>query len=164
MTKWLDDLSEYLDQLEAMAGELGETVQTARSLTKDGAFASLHESTTALQQGLTELENLVEQRRRLLDRPDAPAGCYSLREALSQLDADADVRHSATFLWQRCQQIGQQIDQVREDALALFVCQYHLADTTSHFLRLLMPAAERSETYSPSAGSHQGGGLLDQAG
>ena len=164
MTTWLDDLSEYLDQLELTATELADTVQTARSLTKDGAFAALHESTAALQAGLNELETLIEQRRTLLERPDAPRHSYSLREALSHLETDANHRRNAEFLLQRCQNLGQQIDQVREDALALFVCQYHLADTTSHFVRLLMPAAERTDTYNRTSRTHQGGGLLDKAG
>ncbi|WP_153558200.1 hypothetical protein [Roseimaritima sediminicola] len=164
MQPWLDDLSEYLDHLEATSEELDATVQTARSLTRDGAFAALPEATAALQIGLGELEAAIERRRELLDHSAAPPECYSLRQALRQVAQRADHQAAATHLLERCEAIGQQMDQVREAALSLFVCQYHLADTTSHFLRLMLPGTERTETYGRGPTRSHGGGLLDKAG
>lgn len=166
MTNWLDDLTEYLEQLESTASELAAAVETARSLTRDGAFGLLHEATVALQEGLSALEQLIERRRTLLDREDGPAAgrSFSLRAALMALSQQPPQAANAGFLLARCAAVGQQIDEVREDALALFVCHFHLVDTTSHFLRLILPTAEIADTYNPHSRLHQGGGLLDRAG
>src|SRR6056297_1248708 len=163
-TQWLTDLASYLDQIEETAAELNAAVQTNRSLTRDGAFGSLHEATVGLQEGLSVMERLLERRRTLLDRADAPGPAYSLRDALTLLMRQTADEAVARSMLERCQALSRQIDQIREDALALFVCQFHLADTTSHFLRLLLPNAEVADTYSPHARAHQGGSLLDQAG
>ncbi|QDS95574.1 hypothetical protein FF011L_43720 [Roseimaritima multifibrata] len=161
---WYEDLTEYLDQMETAVGELNAAVQTTRGLTKDGAFASLPEATVGLRLGLDQLEKLLEHRSALLSRVASDRPVYSLRDALRQAPADADELTLASELLDRCQKLSSEIDLVREEALSLFVCQYHLADTTSHFLRLLLPSTARPQTYNRQpAGQVTGGGLLDEA-
>lgn len=166
MDPWLDDVANYLLQLGETASRLEASVQTIRDLTRDGAFGALHEATIGLANEMTEAERLLEQRQRLLQRRDAPAGFRTLTAALRLLSADDDPRSSdAAALANRCEALGTQIDLVREQALALFVCQYHLADTTAHLLRLLLPGSDQSGTYGrTSATAARGGGLLDKAG
>ena len=166
MDAWLDDVADYLLQLSETTARVDASVQTIRDLTSDGAFGALHEATIGLAQEMTETERLVEQRQRLLQRPDAPAGYRTLTAALQQAAADDGPRSAeAAAMAEQCQTLGGQLDLVREQALALFVCQYHLADTTAHLLRLLLPDSDRAGTYSRTpATAPRGGGLLDKAG
>lgn len=163
MDAWLKQLKLYLDQLEATAGELQATIDTTRKLTRDGAFATLPEANASLQAGLTAMEQLLEQRRGLLDELPSPDQCYSLRDALRVVAGQSSHRAVAQALQSRCERIERQIDGVREDSLSLFVCHYHLADTATHFLQLLFPDRLRSETYDRETRIGQGGGLLDKS-
>lgn len=166
MDLWLDDVADYLLRLSETASRLEASVQTIRDFTRDGAFGALHEATIGLANEMNEAERLVEQRQHLLQRRDAPAGFRTLTAALRLLSSNDTSRAAeAAALADHCETLGGQLDLVREQALALFVCQYHLADTTVHLLRLLLPDSDRSGTYGrTSATVARGGGLLDKAG
>lgn len=164
MQAWLEALREYFVRLEESAAELDAAVETADAFTREGAFAGLHEAAAAVEQCLSQMEQRIEQRQQLLARDDAPVRAYQLRQCLKALEGHDLFGTEAAALLKRCDVIEQMIERVREHALSLFVCQFHLMDTNSHFLRLMMPEANLQPSSRLPNRMHRGGGLLDQKG
>jgi len=139
---WMERVGEYLEILQQCIENLDEALDNTRIGTTTLNAPQVGEGTQHLSKCLEELESLIAERKVLLDADDAPLRGVSLRDVLNRcMDPDAER------LAARCQQLSKSVDQSRERAVSLFVCQFHLGELSSHLLALLRSGADHGSTY-----------------
>ena len=162
---WDERVANYVDDLEATATQLQSILDQTRVDATHARGEDVQQSTERLQVFLSELETKIAQRQALLEADDAPknrqtgASPLSLAEALRSSESS-----TAIHLAQRCDEISQQIATAHQQALSLFVCQYHLADFSNEMARILA-GSEMPVTYSREANPapQVSGGLFNEA-
>lgn len=169
MSQWYSQVADYFVKLEMAIQELDESIQLIRQLTHDGRYAEIEDAASDLQDSLQRIDQLIVERQSLLEDPQAPAGHRSLRSALSACLRSADTAsglagNDAEILLDQCVELGERLEGLREHAIALFVCQYHLSETADQFLRLMFPQADATAGLNLGSQNRRGGRLLDQAG
>ncbi len=157
---WIERLADYLDQLQAICETIDLILDNVNVNTVALHHAEVERSTTELTQALKELESKVAERDELLRAEDAPQIGSSLTEKLRRSNHIDRER-----LITRCDQIAETIGMANQRAVSLFVCQYHLVDTSNHIIRLLSGVLT-PPTYGdePNQHSHHGGALFNEAG
>ncbi|MFK8113903.1 MAG: hypothetical protein AB8B91_17000 [Rubripirellula sp.] len=163
---WTSRVSAYLNDLEELANQIKTILDQTHVDTSNINGEEVQRSSHTLQMQLAELETMVAQRQMLLGAEDAPTGpnpsmkSATLGDALRLRSDPLDLS-----LAKRCDEVGQLIGTTHQRALALFVCQFHLADFTSEMVRILV-GAETPPTYARDANSTSAGsgGLFNKAG
>ena len=159
---WQGRVIQYVDEVAAVAESMNLILDDTRvGVHQDEEQAA--RSTARLQEQLETLESLVAARETLLRAEDAPEQGLTLSEKLLSRRRIDDAR-----LAKRCDEVSRAIEATHERAMALFVCQYHLADLTQDLVRAMM-GFQGTQTYTrdgsdlnPKTKSH-GGGLFDEA-
>lgn len=169
MADWHNQVADYFLKLETAIQHLEESVQQIRQLTQHGRYAEIENAASGLNECLQRLDQLIADRQSLLDDPQVPAGHRTLRSALGARLRPADAgsesgSEDARILLDQCVELGGRMEGLREQAIALFVCQYHLSETADQLLRLMFPQADATAGLSMGSQSRRGGRLLDQAG
>ena len=139
---WLERVNSYLDSLEECVENLNEALDETRVGTTTLDTPKVGSGTEHLAACLKELERLIADRQQLIDAEDAPLRGVSLRDILNRC-----VLPDAPSVANRCQQLSRDVDVSRERAVALFVCQFHLGDLSTHLLALLRSGADNGSTY-----------------
>lgn len=166
MADWNHQVADYLLRLESAIENLDDSIQQIRQLTQKGQYAEIENAASELNACLQRLDQLIADRQSLLDDEQAPAGHRTLRSALTAplREGIGSGRRDAKILLDQCVELGGRMEGLREHAIALFVCQYHLSETADQFLRLMFPQADATAGRSMGPQSRRGGRLLDQAG
>lgn len=169
MVDWYNQVAEYFVKLETAIQDLEQSVQQIRSLTQSGRYGEIEQAATELNESLQRLDQLIVERQALLQDAQAPAGHRSLhaalRAGLRPTAGESGARHDdAQFLLDQCAELSGRMEGLREDAIALFVCQYNLSETADHLLRLMFPQVDATGSLNVGSQSRRGGRLLDQAG
>jgi hypothetical protein len=156
---WNERVAAYVDELELTALEITSMLARTRVDTASMKAHEVQASLADLQDSLANLEVLIAARQDLLTADDAPGRGVSLSDVLSKTKVAEDLT-----LAKRCQAVGELIAHAHQQALSLFVCQFHLADFSGEIVRILVGASALS-TYgrsatTPTSGS---GGLFDKA-
>lgn len=156
---WRTHVATYVDQLEEIAQTIDAILAQSKVDTTQGDSHQVDRSTDRLQQALIRLEGKIAQREQLLKSPDAPPSGLSLTEKLRETRNIDDAR-----LAQRCEQVADLIAGANNRAIALFVCQYHLAECSSEIVRLISGNTPPA-TYGPNPGNTQrtSGGLFNES-
>jgi hypothetical protein len=139
---WTERVSDYLDQLQGCVERLDDALDEMRVGTGRLEMVQVDQSHRHLAAALGDLELLIAAREDLIRASDAPASGMTIREILSKQD-DTFSRS----LSQRCLLVSKDIDASRERAVALFVCQFHLADLSQSLLSLLRGTTGLQATY-----------------
>jgi hypothetical protein len=159
---WTDRVSDYLDQLEICAGRLEEAVDEMRFGSKQIELDHLDQSHQSLATALVDLESLIVAREELIHADDAPGPGISIRNILGSQQDDVSKR-----LNERCRRVARDLDISRERAVALFVCQFHLAELSQSLLSLFQGGPGHLATYSNGAEVRRptanGGTLLNKS-
>ncbi len=150
---WHHRVSQYLDGLESVALEISSHLENSQVATVAGDPTVQH-STDRLRDALAELEKKIAAREELLKAPNAPVGGSTLTDKLKRSDAAGSDEVAA-----RCDRVAESIALANHRAVALFVCQYHLADFSAEIIRLLS-GADAPATYGGSNSQPSGGGTL----
>lgn len=156
---WLNRVETYLDQLELAATEIGKLLEKCRVDTETVSTPEVQTTMQALTAQLAKLEEMVAHRERLLEAEDAPGGGLTLSDKV------AAVLGEQAALPQRCKAIAHLVADVNHRAVALFVCQYHLAEFGNQLIRLIS-GDESPQTYTSDGQQTNhgpGGGLIDEA-
>jgi hypothetical protein len=169
---WIDAVDRYLDELNVALQQLRESLDPIGATSRQGDFDQLPELSETMARALAEVEARLQQRQELLtaapvaslialEAPTATAPPRSLEQALR---ARGD-----TVRGERIAAIRQEVEELRQQVLGLFVFQYHLAETSGQVLHLLAsgtngPATYRSGGTPQRSAAPPGGGLLDAAG
>jgi len=160
--EWVDRVSDYLDQLQNCVHKLDESLDEMRTGTARLELAHVDQSHHQLVAALGNLELLIAAREDLIRASDAPASGFTIREILGKQD---DIFSQS--LSQRCQKLSKDIDSSRQRAVALFVCQFHLADLSDSLLSLLRGTPGRLATYSNASDVRRpvdaGGSILNKS-
>lgn len=158
---WTERVSDYLDQLQNCVERLDDALDEMRVGTRRLEMNQVNQSHVHLAAALEDLESLIAEREDLIRATDAPASGITIREIL----AKQDDLFSKT-LSQRCQRVSKDIDASRERAVALFVCQFHLADLSQSLLSLLRGTPGRA-TYDNASDVRKptdvGGSILNKS-
>jgi hypothetical protein len=156
---WRTKVATYVDQLEEIAKSIDSILEQTQIDTLQVKCEQVDQSTSQLQQALIRLEEKIAQREGLLKAPDAPQQGLSLTEKLKGTRHIDDAR-----LARRCEQLAALIASTNDRAIALFVCQYHLADCSSEIVRLISGNTAPA-TYDPSrrTPTRTSGGLFNES-
>lgn len=157
---WFDRLDKYLSEFQLIIGRLQDVLEQARLQTRDLSSSHLQPSQEVLQECLKALERKVAERAKLLTATDAPSEGTTLTEKVLH-SGDGAPPHLAA----RCRDLSSEISTLNQRAVALFVCQYHLAHLGGEIVRVLSGhagpvtyrAPGRPEAKPPS------GGLFNEA-
>lgn len=141
-SSWIERVGEYLDSLEVCVERLNESLDETRVGTTTLDTTRVGGGTDRLSACLKELERLIAERQQLLEAEDSPMRGVSLRDVLNRCSLDG-----AATMADRCHRISQDVEMSRERAVALFVCQFHLGDMSTHLLALLRSGADHGSTY-----------------
>lgn len=159
---WVERVSDYLDQLQNCVERLDDALDEMRMGTKRLEMSQIDQSQHHLAAALADLESLIAAREELIHATDAPASGMTIREILKQQD-DA----FSQSLSQRCQKLSKDVDLSRERAVALFVCQFHLADLSQSLISLFRGTPGGQSTYSDSSAAQRptnmGGSILNKS-
>ncbi len=139
---WTERVSDYLDQLQGCVERLDDALDEMRMGTSRLEMIQVDQSQQHLAAALRDLELLIAAREDLIRASDAPALGMTIREILSKQE-DAISRS----LSKRCLVVSKNIDASRERAVALFVCQFHLADLSQSLLSLFRGTTGIQTTY-----------------
>ena len=161
-TSWASRVSEYLDKLQNCVERLDDALDEMRMGTKRLAMSQVDQSHVNLAAALEELELLIAAREDLIRAEDTPGLGMTIRDILANQNDNF-----SQSLSQRCQKLSQDIDTSRERAVALFVCQFHLADLSESLLTLLRGAPGHRATYGNASDTRRpadiGGSLLNKS-
>jgi hypothetical protein len=141
-SSWMDRVSQYLDSLQTCVENLNDALDETRVGTTSLNSKQVGQGTDELSACLQDLERLIAERTQLLSADDVPFAGVSLRDILNRCPDP-----SAAPLADRCAKLSRDVDLSRERAVALFVCQFHLSDLSSHLLALLRSGADHGSTY-----------------
>lgn len=159
---WTTRVSDYLDQLEDCVERLNDSLDEMRTGTKQLEIGQVDQSRHRLAAALKDLELLIATREDLIRAADAPTQGMTIREILGKQGDDF-----SQSLAQRCKQISKDVDASRERAVALFVCQFHLADLSQSLLALLRGTPSRQSTYDNASDvrrpADMGGSILNKS-
>ncbi len=183
MTDWLYRVADYLVRLETVMDALETSLQTIRTQTREGRYGEIESSSESLVAALQQLEQLLGDRQSLLEDPQGPAQQRTLHAMLrlytpdsaagEASDAGAEetspvaspsVSHDASLLLDQCATLSARMERLREECVALFVCQYNLSETAQMFLQIMFPQTDASGGTGGRQTQRRGGRLLDQAG
>jgi len=139
---WIRRVEEYLDSLQSCVEGLNEALDETRVGSTTLDTPRVGSGTNMLSDSLAKLESLIAQRQMLLDAEDAPLRGVSLRDVLNRCTIAG-----AAAIAERCHQISRDVELSRERSIALFVCQFHLGDLSTHLLALLRSGADNGSTY-----------------
>lgn len=139
---WMERVTQYLDSLQLCVENLNEALDETRVGTTTLNTKQVGQGTHELTACLQDLERLIAERTQLLSADDVPFAGVSLRDILNR-STDA----AAPELAERCARLSRDVDMSRERAVALFVCQFHLGDLSSHLLALLRSGSDQGTTY-----------------
>ena len=155
--QWNNRVSEYLDELEELAFTMEGLLEQTKIKTSGVDPREIQASVAELESKLVDLESKVAQREELIHDPGAPRKGVSLQQILRD---DSQIERS--LLAERVEDVAKTVSETNHKAIALFVCQYHLLDCSTHILRLLsgrdLPATYHRDAVEPS-----GGGLFNEA-
>ena len=159
---WTSKVEHYTETLDQLAEKIDLILDETRVGTLGAKDQTINESTDQLQLAMAELEGMVAKRDELLRLPDAPKEGSTLTEKLKSTFHIDDAR-----LAKRCGVVSEKIKLTHERAMALFVCQFHLADLTGDILRSISGSQAPNTYKKDSSGSQQRptgqGGLFDEA-
>jgi hypothetical protein len=139
---WIKRVDEYLDSLQNCVEQLNEALDETRVGTTTLDTPKIGGGTDQLSACLKDLERLIAERQQLIDADNAPLRGISLRDILNRCSLPG-----AATVADRCHQLSRDVDMSRERAVALFVCQFHLGDLSTHLLALLRSGADHGATY-----------------
>ncbi len=105
-----------------------------------------------------QLEAFVAQREALLRASDAPRAGQTLTQKLLGTHRIEDAR-----LAKRCRDVSEQVETTHQRAMALFVCQFHLANFGHDLLKLLSGAPDATSYGQGKPARGHGGGLFNDA-
>lgn len=156
---WSANVETYIDQLGEIAKSIDSILAETQVETTQVDAHKVDQSTARLQQALVRLEEKIAQREDLLKAPDAPQRGISLTEKLRSTRNSDDTR-----LAHRCDEVAALIASINDRAIALFVCQFHLAECSGDIMRL-MTGTTPPATYEPSQRTPQAtrGGLFNES-
>ena len=159
---WTSQVENYVETLDQLAERIDLILDETRVGTLAVKDQQISESTVQLQVALAELEGMVAKRDDLLRLPDAPREGTTLTAKLKSTFHIDDAR-----LAKRCEKVSHKIKLTHERAIALFVCQFHLADLTSDILNTIS-GSQTPDTYKKDSSGSQHratgqGGLFDEA-
>ena len=159
MSSWNLRVTTYLDGLSDVVATVDGILAQARVDASAVDRTAVEKSAADLQQSLLELEQQVAWREALIGAPDAPANGLTLTEKLRALGSDEDAALAA-----RCDELAGRIAIVYQRSIAIFVCQFHLAELTTDLVRLLV-GDDLPATYQPvpSKDFSVQGGLLNES-
>lgn len=159
---WMTRVESYVDSLGILSEKIDLILDDTRVGTIGVKDQQISESTVQLQLAMAELEEKVAQRESLLSDDDAPAVGTTLTEKLKSTFHIDDAR-----LARRCEEVSKKVQMTHQRAMALFVCQFHLADITSDLLKTISGSTAPDTYKKASKGSAQRptgqGGLFDEA-
>ena len=125
----------------------------------DGTLAvTVNEGTKRLAASLAELETRVAQREVLLRATDAPQSGLTLT---AKLESSKDQR--SKMLGQRCELIGEMMAEINNQAVSLFVCQFHLANLTEDVVRIMAGVSEPTTYGNGNKPETLGGNLFSES-
>jgi hypothetical protein len=157
--QWTERLSDYLDDLETDVNEVSALLETIRIDTVAAPPQPISESVERLAAALRRMQQRIAQREQLLRADDAPEVGTTLTEKSRHAAGPAE----AAVLTARCRAIAGRTETVHQQTLAIFVCQYHLADLCEELLQCLS-GGKSPATYGPRPRRSGGGALLNQSG
>lgn len=162
---WDQRLEQYFQGLQAVLTEVSEALADVRIGTRDISVADLHASHERLSGAVSQLESQLALRHELIHASDVPASGDSLHDILKSADRESLPR--AADLIGECERLMREVDLAREQATAVFVCQFQLNDLTETILCLLRGAPNPSATYDSDGGTRRpaagSGSLLNQS-
>jgi hypothetical protein len=183
MTDWFHQVADYLVRLETTLDTLQTSLQTIRTQTRDGRYGEIEPASESLVEALRQLEQLLGDRQTLLEDPQAPSRQRTLQAVLRQCtsvseqggggndppraahdEASDAASDDASVLLDQCLMLSARMERLREETVALFVCQYHLSETAERFLQIMFPQIDATAGMGGSQTQRRGGRLLDQAG
>lgn len=153
---WLEAVDLYFKQLADTLDQVNYCAAMFIEHTSAGQFGALAESSQQLLAATQQLESLLETRTQILlaatregeERP------RSLRSALRRV--------GDSHRGQLAEDLAKQVADARQKAVALFVTQFHLFETTDVIMRTLLRKGPDVGSYG-RAPKESGGGLLDDA-
>ena len=154
---WTHRVRDYLDELEELSFVMQGLFEKTQVETSDGNPGRIQDSVLALEAKLVDLETKVAQREELIHDPQVPGQGVSLQQILRASDQPEHVQ-----LASRAEEVAQTVSETNHHAIALFVCQFHLQDCSSHILRLLSHDTLRP-TYHRDGATPRGGGLFNKS-
>ncbi|HBJ35122.1 MAG TPA: hypothetical protein DDZ51_10285 [Planctomycetaceae bacterium] len=159
---WTTRVSDYLDQLQSCVERLDESLDEMRMGTKRLEISQVDQSHQELAAALEDLESLIAAREELIRADDAPGPGMTIRDILATQDDEF-----SQSLVQRCSRISKDVDASRERAVALFVCQFHLADLSQSLLSIMRGTPGRQTTYNNASDVRRptdvGGSILNKS-
>lgn len=159
---WTGRVETYVETLDLLSEKIDLILDETRMGTLGAKDQQINESTEQLQVALAEMEEMVASRDVLLRADDAPDDGTTLTEKLKSTFHIDDAR-----LAKRCKEVSEKIKLTHERAMALFVCQFHLADLTNDILKTIS-GSQTPDTYKKDSNGSQHrplgqGGLFDEA-
>lgn len=161
---WSQRVAHYVEELAGTAVAINEILDETRVGTTSMKTEEVNRSTAELAAAIDTLEELISQREKLLRDEDAPERGFSLSEKLLHSRRIEDAR-----LAKRCGEVAQAIQDAHHRAVALFVCQHHLAQLQPELLQRL-GALDFTTTYQPPGEANrrpprrdEGGRLFNEA-
>ncbi len=155
---WTVRVAKYVDDLQKVAETMQLVLDQTQMQSKSGTLEQIAVNRVELVSSVTELEQMVEQRERLLGDAEAPQAGTTLIEKLREA--------AETSLADRCLIVSDTVSSVHQAAISLFVCQFHLANYTAEVLRLLS-GHDTPATYRRSSDGgekqHGGGRIFNDA-
>lgn len=159
---WTDRVSDYLDQLEGCAVRLDDALDEMRLGSRRIEMDQLDQAHQSLANALGELESLIAAREELIHADDAPGPGNSIRDILKNQRDDV-----SKAIAERCHRVSRGLETSRERAIALFVCQFHLAELSQSLLSLFRGDTGHLLTYCNGAEARRptasGGNLLNKS-
>ncbi|WP_168564094.1 hypothetical protein [Crateriforma spongiae] len=160
---WQQRVADYAERLAEINESIDLILDETRVGTVNVKSEELKASQDALSAQVQNLQNMLAEREELLAADDAVGSGTTLRARLMSTRRIDDAR-----LAKRLDEVGRQIEVTRERSVALFVCQYHLANLGQELIRLLS-GSTGGDTYGHKIGKPdttergRGGGLFNEA-
>ena len=179
---WTMRVADYLGELSGVVDAMQHTLAQFRPQDAMTDVSRVNAHTARVAELAVQLESMVVTRQTLLVAQDAPQSGITLADKLRATPLD-----NHQVLAEQCDAINRALENAHQRAVALFTCQYHLAELSADILALIagtLPPATYAEpgplpvdggdaatvsssqpaSHRSTARSNRGGGLFNEAG